>query len=280
MGSRARAFAVLIVAVFSYQFANGINRSIQNNFFVEDLGLQADQMGFLTTAREIPGFLTALVAAVAMHLAPPHLGSLALTVMGFGYGSYGLATSFAGLAAAGMIGSLGFHTWSPISNALGLSLASKDNAGQVLGKLQAVGFAASLVSMGLVILVVQAVGYRVSFFVSGAVMVVGALAILAFPAGLAARPTQRLVLRRRYSLYYALTFLDGCRGEVFMAFGVYLLVRQYQVDVRTITGLLLVSSVISMILSAPVGRLIDAIGERRTLTFGYSCHLLTTSASR
>jgi len=272
---RARAFAVLALAVFSYQFANGINRSIQNNFFVEELQLQADQMGFLTTARELPGFLTALVAAAAMHLAPPHLGSLALTVMGVGYGSYGLVYSFAGLAAVSMIGSLGFHTWMPISNALGLSLASRDDAGQVLGKIQAIGFAGALISMGLIVLVVQIVGYRVSFFISGAVMVVGALAIVAFPARLAERPKHRLVLRRRYTLYYLLTFLDGCRGEVFMAFGVYLLVRQYHVDVRTITLLLLVSTVISMTLSQRVGRLIDTIGERRALTFSYACHFFT-----
>lgn len=265
---------MLAVAVFSYQFANGINRSIQNNFYVEDLHLQADQMGFLTTAREIPGFLTALVAAAAMHLAPPHLGAISLGVMGVGFGSYGLVESFTGLVAVSMVGSLGFHTWIPINNALGLSLANRDNPGQVLGRLQAIGFAAALLSMALVVLVIQTLGYRISFFVSGAAMVLGALAILFFPRGLAASPKQRLVFRRRYRLYYALTFLDGCRGEVFMAFGVYLLVRQYLVDVRTITVLLLVSSVISMALSSWVGKLIDTIGERRTLTFSYSGHLL------
>ena len=271
----ARAFVVLALAVFSFQLANGINRSIQNNFFVEELGLRADQMGFLTTARELPGFLTAVVAAAAMHLAPPHLGSLALTVMGLGYGGYGLVHSFAGLVAVAVVGSLGFHTWMPISNALGLSLASRGNAGQVLGRLQAVGFAGALISMGLVILLVQAVGYRLAFFASGAAMAIGALAIVTFPRNLAERPKQRLVFRRRYTLYYLLTFLDGCRGEVFLAFGVYLLVRQYHVDVRTVTLLLLASSVISMALAPRVGRLIDTIGERRTLTFSYTCHFLT-----
>jgi predicted MFS family arabinose efflux permease len=173
-----------------------------------------------------------------------------------------------------MIGSLGFHTWMPINNALGLALASKENAGQILGRIQAIGFAASLLSMGLIILFVQTVGYRVSFFVSGAAMVLGAVAILAYPRNLAEKPKERLVFRRRYWLYYLLTFLDGCRGEVFLAFGVYLLVQQYRIGVETITALLLVSSVASMLLSAPIGRLIDRVGERRTLTFSYSCHLI------
>ena len=60
-----------------------------------------------------------------------------------------------------------------------------------------------------------------------------------------------------------------------MAFGVYLLVRQYLVDVRTITGLLLVSSVLSMLLSQPVGRLIDRLGERKCLTISYCGHFGT-----
>ena len=271
---RSRAFIVLAVTVFSYQFANGINRSIQNNFFVEELHLQAGQMGFLTTAREIPGFLTALVAALAAGLAPPHLGSIALLVMGVGYGSYGLVTTFPGLVAVSMIGSLGFHTWMPINNALGLGLASRENAGQVLGRIQAIGFAGALLAMGLVILFISAVGYRIAFFVSGAAIVVGAVAILAYPRNLAKKPKERIVFRRQYWLYYALTFLDGCRGEVFLAFGVYLLVQQYGVGVETITALLLVSSVASMFLSAPIGRLIDRVGERRALTFSYGCHLI------
>lgn len=272
---RSRAFLVLVVAVFSFQFANGINRSIQNNFFVEMLGLRADQMGLLTTAREIPGFLTAAVAALAMGLAPSQLGSLALVVMGIGYGAYGLVDSFPGLIAVAMVGSLGFHTWMPISNALGLALATRENAGQVLGKIQAIGFVASFLAMGLVILLVQVVGYRTGFFVSGAAIILGAVVILAYPRHLAEKPTQRLVLRRRYGLYYLLTFLDGCRGEVFLAFGVYLLVQQYKIGVETITALLFVSSVASMLLSAPIGRLIDRVGERRALTFSYSCHLVS-----
>jgi len=276
-----RGLIALSVAVFSFQFANGINRSIQNNFYVETLGLQADQMGFLTTARELPGFLTALIAALAARLTPPQLGSVSLGVMGIGYAGFGSVETYLGLLGVAVVSSVGFHSWFPISSALGLSLASRENAGQVLGKIQAVGYAASLLSMALIIAVVQTFSvsgtpfYRAAFYVSGVAVVLGAVGILFFPKGIAQRPKERLVFRRRYWLYYAITFLDGCRGEVFMAFGVYLLVRQYLVDVQTITGLLLLSSVLSMVLSQPVGQLIDRLGERTCLTISYAGHLST-----
>ena len=275
MKPRTRAFLALMVTAFAYRFAEGINRSVVNNFYVEDLHLGADQMGLLTTARELPGFLTALVAALTMGIGVPQLGALSLGVMSVGFGGTAFVQDFGGLIAISMVGSLGFHSWMPILNALGLSLADRTNPGQVLGRVQAVGFAGALIAMGLVAVLVESFGYRAAFAVSGVFLVVAAVSIVTFPRSLAAKPTQRIVFRRRYWLYYAMTFLDGCRAEVFMAFGVYLLVRQYHVGVTTITLLLMGASIVSMLLSQPVGRLIDRVGERKTLTFSYSCHFVT-----
>src|SRR5215212_1845242 len=39
-----------------------------------------------------------------------------------------------------------------------------------------------------------------------------------------------IVLRRRYWLYYALTFLSGARRQLFMAFGGWLLVERFGYD--------------------------------------------------
>lgn len=274
MKPRARAFLALLVTAFAYRFADGINRAVVNNFYVEDMNLGADQMGFLTTARELPGFLTAAIAALTMGIGAPQLSALSLGIMGVGYGSLGIVQDFAGLMAISMIGSVGFHTWIPLNNALGLSLADRNNPGQVLGKVQAVGFAGALIAMGLTALVVGQIGYRNSFFVSAVFLAIAAVAIVLFPKGIAEKPKQRMVFRRKYWLYYALTLLDGCRAEVFLAFGVYLLVRQYHVGVTTVTLLLMGASILSMVLSQPVGRLIDRIGERPTLTFSYACHFV------
>jgi predicted MFS family arabinose efflux permease len=51
---------------------------------------------------------------------------------------------------------------------------------------------------------------------------------------------------------------------------VFLLVRNYHVGVQTITLLLLVNTMVTMICSVPIGRLIDRYGERVVLVGNYS----------
>ena len=277
-----RAFIALAVATFAYQFSFGLSRSVQTNFFVQELGLRADQMGLLTALRELLGLVAFATAAATMRFAPPKVAALCFAVMGVGYGAYGWASSFGSLYPAVMFASAGFHLWIPLQQAFGLSLARQDDAGQMLGRITAVGWAASLASMLLVLLTISTptqpepllstqleLGYREIFIASGAILLPGLIAIARFPTGLAEVPEQPMVFRRRYGLFYVLNFLDGCRMEVFQAFGVFLLVKQYGIDVRTMTVLFLVSSLCNMLLSQPVGRLIDRLGERRTLTFSY-----------
>jgi hypothetical protein len=282
-----RAFIALALATFAYQFSFGLSRSVQTNFFVQELGLSPTEMGLLTALRELLGLIAFAMAAATMRFAPPRVAAVCFAVMGVGYAAYGWASSFGSLYPAVMLASAGFHLWIPLQQAFGLSLAKREDAGQMLGRITSVGWAASLASMLLVLLTVSTptqpepllptrleLGYRELFLASGAILILGLLAILRYPAGLAEVHEERMVFRRRYGLFYLLNFLDGCRMEVFQAFGVFLLVQQYGVDVRTITLLFMVSGICNMLLSPPVGRLIDRLGERRTLTFSYAVLLV------
>jgi len=277
------AFIALAIATFAHQFSFGLSRSVQTNFFVQEVGVRADQMGLLTAAREVLGLLAFLMAAATMRFAAPRVAALCFVVMAVGYGAYGWVTTFGELVPPVMVASAGFHLWLPLSAAFGLSLARQDNAGHMMGRIVSVGWAASLLSMLLVLVTIRTptqpepllpfvnldLGYREIFLVSGAVLAISVVAILRFPADLAEAREERMVFRRRYGLFYVLNFLDGCRMEVFQAFGVFLLVKQYGIDVRTITVLFLVSSVFNMALSPTVGRMIDRYGERRTMTCSY-----------
>ncbi len=269
MTTTRRAFLILAVTVFAYQFSFGITRAIMSNFYVEVVGLRADQMGLLTAFRELPGFLSFAIAALAMRFLPSHLAALCMLVMGVGYAGYAQATSFENLVPAVVFASVGFHQWMSLSSAMGLAIAKASDAGQVLGQLNSVGFAAGLLGMAVVLVGIEYIGYQLAWVISGLVLIIAFGVILKFPNELVQRSPQRMVFRRKYRLYYVLTFLDGCRMEVFQAFGAFLLVKQYQINVQTITLLLIVSSVINMALSPSVGRLIDRIGERPTMTFSY-----------
>jgi len=74
-----------------------------------------------------------------------------------------------------------------------------------------------------------------------------------------------IVLRRRYWLYYALTFLSGARRQLFMAFGGWLLVERFAYDLASFSALLFIYCGINLVAGPFFGRLIARIGERATI---------------
>ncbi|CAN0467738.1 unnamed protein product, partial [Phaeothamnion confervicola] len=74
-----------------------------------------------------------------------------------------------------------------------------------------------------------------------------------------------LVFRRRYGLYYALTFMSGARRQIFVAFGAFLLVDRFGLPVDRIALLYLVTAFASTMLAPRIGAMVGRIGERRTM---------------
>ena len=84
-------------------------------------------------------------------------------------------------------------------------------------------------------------------------------------------PGPRLVFRRRYGLYYVLSFLEGWRKQIFMAFAAFLLVKVHGTDLRTMLILWGATLAIGWLAAPQVGRLIDRVGERKVLVFYFAC---------
>ena len=80
---------------------------------------------------------------------------------------------------------------------------------------------------------------------------------------------ERFVLKRKYSLFYGLHILDGCRRQIFGTFAVFTLVRVYHIEVERIALLALANSALSFLFGPQVGRFIDRFGERTALTINY-----------
>ena len=83
-------------------------------------------------------------------------------------------------------------------------------------------------------------------------------------------PGPRLVFRRQYRLYYLLCFLEGWRKQIFICFAAFLLVKQYGTERTMMLILWGLVQVIGFVVSAPVGRLIDRVGERKILVFYFA----------
>jgi len=257
-------------------------RSLFNNFAVADLGVRADQMGLIQSIREVPGLLGFGVAFLALLLSEMRLAAWSVVLMGIGVAMTGRAVGMSGLLISTLVMSVGLHVFMPCTSSAVLMLVGKDEAPRVLGRLNSLGALAALVGAAIVILGLDVLGFRVLFYATGALLILGGLAVLPWsrkpiqPPGepsselLARTPTRgRISLRRRYWLYHALQLLMGSRRHMFTTFAVFLLVQQHGVSAQAITVLFLINSVIGTFLFQRFGKLIARFGERRVLTVDF-----------
>ncbi|MEX1158893.1 MAG: MFS transporter [Thermomicrobiales bacterium] len=286
-----RGFFILALTAFSVSLSMGLQQSISPNFYRETIGMDGAQNGYLVAFREIPGFLLAFVAALLLRLGMARATGLALLIMGVGYASFSFGYSFTAIIVSSVIGSIGFHSWLQMQYALGLSLARSGEEGSVLGRVSSIGFSGRMLGMIGVLIVLQVVGYlagakeewqgtvfRALFIVCGVSAVVGGITILRFPAPpnerAVARAAPKITLRRDYWLYYLLSFLDGCRMEIYFAFAPFVLVEEFGVSATAITILLICAGLLNWRTAGWIGRLIDKHGEKRMLTINYCGHFV------
>jgi predicted MFS family arabinose efflux permease len=79
-----------------------------------------------------------------------------------------------------------------------------------------------------------------------------------------------MVLRRRYWLYYALTFMSGARRQIFIVFAGFLMVEKFGYGVGEIALLFLINAGMNVIFAPRIGKLIGRIGERNALLLEYA----------
>ncbi len=266
----SRNFALLAVAVAGVGFFFGVQLTLFNNFVVERLGIEPHELGYVEALREVPGFLNVLFVALMIRWAPSIVAAVALAVMGMGLAAYSWVDSVTMLALLSVIWSVGFHCWVPLEQAMGLTLSPEGEKGKWLGQLRSVASAAWLLAIGTCILILKYVGYEGMFALAGLVTVGGGAALLFASRKRPTEPGPRFVFRRRYRLYYALNFLQGCRKQMFITFAIFALVKVHGMPVETTMVLFLVNQALITLTGPFLGRLVDRYGERVMLSASYA----------
>lgn len=266
-----RDVILLTLTVFLARFGQGIHGGISTNFYVNDLGLGGDGVLWLAGIREIPGLTLVFLAALVMHLPQSQRAFFSLLLMGLGYGCYVFVRSFGSLVTMAVIASIGFHNWLPLQSSIAMGLVGKDLSGRVLGRMNSAGALASIGGMIVIVLFTKRFGLRPFFVVGGVLMVASAFVAFRLPRSIGAdsATVQRIIFRKRYWLYYILTFFEGSRTQVFHAFGAWVLVDRYGLDARTISIVLILSGAANFLVAPFLGKWIDKFGERRSLTLSY-----------
>ena len=265
----SRDFRLLAVAVFSVGAFFGVQLTLYNNFIVERLGIEAHQLGFVEALREVPGFLNVLFIALMVRLAPSRVAALALAVMGLGFMAFAGITTIPALAVFSVIWSLGFHCWVPLEQAMALTFSPPGDKGKWLGQLRSLSSFAWLLAIGVCILLLRVIDYGGLFIVAGLATVVGGGALLMASRRGPSDTEKGFVFKRRYGLYYALNFLQGCRKQMFITFAIFALVKVHGMPVETTMVLVLINQSLITVTATAVGRMVDRFGERLMLSASY-----------
>ena len=268
---RRRGLFFVGLAVGCMGFAFALQIGANANFVGEEMRLTGNQQGMLEAFRETCGITALGVLALLSGLAEPIVGAVMLLLVGIGLATYVVVPDYLWLIFASLVWSQGLHVWMPLPNSMTLALAEPGRSGHRVGQVRAAGAAGS--GVGLLVGLALAwlgVPIRPLFVVAGAAAVLAAASCLGIPRQIKT-PGPRLVLRRKYWLYYLLSFLEGWRKQIFVAFAGFLLVQVYGAPLTTMLLLSLGFHVVGWVASPLVGRLIDRVGERRVLVFYYTC---------
>ena len=266
-------------------------QALINNFAREQAGFGWFETGLNQTFREIPGLLAFTAVYWLMWMREQTLAFAGLALIAFGVAITGYFPTLTGILLTTLVMSFGFHYFETASHALQLQLLRSEHAARDMGRIYSASAFAQFVVYASVFALTAWVG--VTAFTS--------LFLLIGIAGLALTyvswrhfpryegtviQRKEIVVRRRYGLYYALTFMSGARRQIFSAFGAFLLVDRFGLPVDKIALLYLVTALATTLLATRLGYMIARLGERRTMLIEnvilitvFSGYALTTSTS-
>ncbi|GAB3476849.1 MFS transporter [Marinomonas epiphytica] len=262
---------MLVAIVLPISFASW--QALLNNFVIEKAAFTGAEIGLLQSVREIPGFLAFTAVFVLLFIREQKFMVLSLAMLTIGVAITGFFPSVTGLLCTTLLMSIGFHYLETLKQSLSLQWLSKEEAPEILGKLISVGALSSLITYCVlwVLLEMLNLDYQWVYLIAGSsALIIVVFIWLAFPTFESTTvQNKKLILRKRYSLYYALVFISGARRQIFVVFAGFLMVEKFGYSAADITLLFLINYAFNWLFAKKIGRLIGVIGERKALVFEY-----------
>lgn len=265
-------FLLLISIVVPIAFSSWM--ALLNNFVIERANFDGSDIGLLQSVREIPGFLAFTAVFVLLFIREQRFMLLSLSALTIGTAITGFFPSVFGLLLTTLLMSTGFHYFETLKQSLSLQWLTKEEAPEMLGKFISVGALASLVTYGAlwVCLEVFTMDFKWVYLTFGGIgFLLVAWMAFAFPQfETHVQQNKKLVLRKRYWLYYALTFMSGARRQIFTVFAGFLMVEKFGYSAADVTMLFLINYLFNFLFAKRIGKFIGQVGERKALMFEYT----------
>ena len=265
---------LLILMAVAASLAFSVWQALLNNFVIEQAAFTGREIGILQSLRELPGFLAFMAVFVLLVLKEQTFALISLVLLGAGVAITGLLPSEYGLYFTTVLMSIGFHYLYTIQQSLTLQWIDIVHAPLVMGRISAASSLAAIVAYGSVWLGMEYLGFEYQWLYLGAGGIAVIIALVAwriFPPFAHKVPQRKhLLMRKRYWLFYALTFMSGARRQIFVVFAGFLMVEKFGFSVANIALLFLVNHVINAAVAPRIGRLIMRYGERLALSLEYA----------
>jgi len=265
---------LLILLGVAATLAFSVWQVLLNNFAIEAAAFTGREIGILQSLREVPGFLAFTTVFILLILREQVFALLAIAVLGAGVALTGFLPSEYGLYFTTVLMSTGFHYFYTVQQSLTLQWIEKERTPEVMGRLSSASSIAALLAFAVVWAGMEyfGFGYQALYLAAGGIaLLLVIVAVVLFPFFPQKVPQRKhLLMRRRYWLYYALTFMSGARRQIFVVFAGFLMVEKFGFSAANVALLFLVNHLINAWAAPKIGRLISRFGERSALTLEYA----------
>jgi len=271
-----REFSLYLLVSFMLGLGTGIYGAIFPNWLNAVYGITETERGLLELPREGAGLIVMFVVALMSFMGDIRLSRVTMILQFVGViGMSMLAPRYGIMMVWLFVYSLGSHVFIPLTSKIGMALSDREHFGMRLARFSAYGLVASIIGDGVVWGTMRLfhIGYRPLFICAGVCFAGAAVAMGMMRADKPSHTRPRFVIRRQYSLYYAMCLVSGARQQIFLTFAPWVLVTVFSVDAPTFAILGVVISVVQIGTRTLVGRAIDKIGERKVL-MAEACLLL------
>ncbi|MCK5312713.1 MAG: hypothetical protein KAJ62_11415 [Desulfobacteraceae bacterium] len=222
-------------------------RTLFNNFSVEIVNLNGYQVGVIQSVREIPGFLALLVIYFLFIIKEHRLSALSILLLGLGIALTGFLPFYQGVIITTLIMSFGFHYYETTNQSLTLQYFGKEISPWVFGKQRSLAAATNIVVGTCIFFLTPILSYTQLYLLFGLLIVAASLwALTQNPTDKNIVPQhKKMIFKKKYSLFYFLTFMSGARRQIFMAFAIFLMVKNFNFSIQEITALFVVNNIIN-----------------------------------
>jgi MFS family permease len=177
-----------------------------------------------------------------------------------------LSPSFGVMLIWMVVLNLGTHLFMPLVPGMGMHLSKQNNYGARLANYNAYNLAATIIGYFIVWLGFSYLNlsFAVAFVIASVCYLIAGLILFRM------KPLQiekrRFVFKKKYSLFYALSIVNGARKQIFLTFAPWVLIKIYNVDTATFAVYGFIIAGISIGTRTIVGKAIDKLGERIVLS--------------